>query len=181
LSKDKSRRGKTKARRTAQAVRSGSPPGMASPGKEQSRQVKDYRQLATQLEPRRPILRNVIAAFLVGGVICTIGQGAMQVWNGRGLPAEQGASLTAATMIVLAAILTGLGVYDLIGHAGGMGSAIPITGFANSIVAPALEFKREGYVLGVGARLFQVAGPVIVWGTFVAIVVGALRMLFLGA
>ncbi len=171
---------KAKARAAIQAVRSGSPPGMASPGGEQSSQVQNYRQLTQEVGPQRPLVRNVVMAFLVGGIICTIGQVAQEFWVGQGWDQVDGAGLTAATMVVLAAILTGIGVYDVIGQFGGMGSAMPITGFANAIVSPALEYKREGFILGVGARLFQVAGPVIVYATLVAIVVAGVKVL-LGA
>ncbi|MDP2871340.1 MAG: SpoVA/SpoVAEb family sporulation membrane protein [Bacillota bacterium] len=155
-------------------------PGVGrSPGK-RSEQVERYKQLAQEVGPKRPLARNVLAAFVVGGAICALGQGVLNYLLARGLPKEEGIGLASAALVVIAALLTGIGVYDVVGEFGGMGSAIPITGFANSIVSPALEFKREGYVLGVGARLFTVAGPVIVWGLVVSILVGAVRLL-LGA
>lgn len=121
-------------------------------------------------------MRNVAGAFLVGGAICTVGQGALAFWLSRGIEREPAIGLTAGTMVVLAALLTGLGVYDTIGQFGGMGSAIPITGFANAIASPALESKREGFILGVGAKMFTIAGPVIVYGLATAIAVALIRM-----
>ncbi len=169
-----------KARQTLKAVSGDRPPGMAGRSGAESPDVKAYQQLTQAISPRRPLFRNVLAAFVVGGLICVIGQAAWSFWEARGWDARDAAGLASATMVVLAAILTGIGVYDEIGDFGGMGSAIPITGFANSIVSPALEFKREGFILGVGARLFQVAGPVIVYGTFVSMIVAAVKLLLGG-
>lgn len=169
-----------KARQAVRAVSGSKPPGMGSPKGSKSAEVKAYKQLAQTVAPRRPLLRNVIAAFVVGGLICVVGQAAWSFWETRGWDAKDAAGLASATMVVLAALLTGIGVYDDIGNFGGMGSAIPITGFANSIVSPALEFKREGFILGVGARLFQVAGPVIVYGTFVSMLVAGVKWLLGG-
>lgn len=169
---------KSKARGAVRALMGKDIPGEGfAPGKP-SEQVERYRQLTQEVGPKRPLARNVLAAFVVGGTICALGQGVLNALNARGLPTEEGAGLTAAVLVVAAAVLTGIGVYDIIGEFGGMGAAIPITGFANAIASPALEYKQEGYVLGVGARLFTVAGPVIVWGLVVSILVGAVRLLF---
>ena len=112
-------------------------------------------------------------AFIVGGIICMIGQGINDSYmNFAGLDKQTAATCTSITLIFIGALLTGLGVYDLIGKRAGAGSIIPITGFANSIVSPAMEFKREGYVLGVGANLFKIAGPVLVYGIGSSILFG---------
>jgi stage V sporulation protein AC len=106
----------------------------------------------------------MLKAFLVGGLICTLGQGLIQFYLGRGLPREDAATATSMTLVFLGALLTGLGVYDDIGRFAGAGTLVPITGFANSVVSPALEFKREGWVAGTAAKMFTIAGPVIVYG-----------------
>ena len=114
-------------------------------------------------------------AFLVGGLICTVGQGVntigVQLLN---LTEKDASSFTCVVMIFLGALLTGLGIYDVIGKYAGAGSIVPITGFANSIVSPAMEFKREGYILGVGAKLFSIAGPVLVYGISASVAVGVI-------
>lgn len=133
----------------------------------------EYKQYVEKISPKPNYLKNCIMAFLVGGLICCIGQGIndfyMKVINLNKLSA---ASATSMTLIFLGAFLTGLGVYDLIGKRAGAGSIIPITGFANSIVSPAMEFKKEGYVTGVGANLFKIAGPVLVYGITSSIICG---------
>ena len=125
-------------------------------------------------QPKTPIWRNVFWAFVVGGIIAVIGQWVMQWFIGQGMTPKDAAAPTAAVMVFLGALLTGLGVYDNIAKLGGMGAALPITGFANSIVAPAMEFQREGWVLGVGARMFSIAGPVIVYGVITAVILAAI-------
>jgi len=142
-------------------------------------QTKEYKKLAQQKTPPRPILRNVLAAFIVGGVICLVGQVILTAYTGvLRIPQKEAVPLTSGTMILLGALLTGIGVYDEIGRVGGMGSAIPITGFANSIVSPALEFKREGFILGLSAKMFVIAGPVIVYGLVTSVAVGLLKYVF---
>ncbi len=135
----------------------------------------EYKQYVEKMSPKPTYLKNIIMAFLVGGLICCIGQGIndfyMKIINLDKLAA---ASATSMTLIFLGAFLTGLGVYDLIGKRAGAGSIIPITGFANSIVSPAMEFKKEGYVTGVGANLFKIAGPVLVYGISSSIICGLL-------
>ncbi|HHY36888.1 MAG TPA: stage V sporulation protein AC [Firmicutes bacterium] len=137
-----------------------------------TREQEVYKRWANARKPKPPLLRNVLAAFLVGGLICTLGQAVLNYFISLGMNAKEAGGPTAAVMILLGALLTGLGVYDRIGRFAGAGSVIPITGFANSIVAPALEFKREGYVMGVGARMFNIAGPVLVYGMTTAWLVG---------
>ena len=133
----------------------------------------DYNKYVDQVSPKPTYVKNYILAFIVGGIICMIGQGIndffMKVINLDKLAAS---SATSITLIFRGSFLTGLGVYDLIGKRAGAGSIIPITGFANSIVSPAMEFKREGYVLGVGANMFKIAGPVLVYGVGSSILFG---------
>ncbi|HEX6989445.1 MAG TPA: SpoVA/SpoVAEb family sporulation membrane protein [Bacillota bacterium] len=127
-----------------------------------------------------PMTRNLLAAFLVGGLISVIGQGVLEWFVAGGMSPRDAAAPTATVMVIAGALLTGLGLYDELARFGGMGSALPITGFANSIVAPALEAKREGYVLGVGSQLFTIAGPVIVYGVIAAVVSAAVRYALVG-
>ncbi len=131
-----------------------------------------FNLLQKKHSPRRPVARNAGLAFLVGGAICAVGEGVRQFFLWRGLSPETAGAPTAAVMIFLGALLTGLGVYDEVGRLGGMGAALPVTGFANSIVAPAMEFKREGWVMGVGSRMFTVAGPVVVYTMVTSFAVG---------
>ncbi|CAA7602083.1 stage V sporulation protein AC [Acididesulfobacillus acetoxydans] len=133
---------------------------------------EEYKDLSTKLTPKPTVLKNCIWAFFVGGLICAIGQVIINLFVAGGLNQTQASTAATALLIFLGALLTGLGVYDEIGKYAGAGSIVPVTGFANSIVSPALEFKREGYVMGVGARLFTVAGPVLVYGIATSIVVG---------
>lgn len=132
-----------------------------------------YKQYVEKKGPKPTYLKNMIMAFLVGGLICCIGEGIndfyMKIINLEKLAAS---SATSMTLIFIGAFLTGLGVYDLIGKRAGAGSIIPITGFANSIVSPAMEFKKEGYVTGVGANLFKIAGPVLVYGISSSVICG---------
>ena len=133
---------------------------------------EQYKTLSQQYTPKPTVVKNVVRAFVVGGIICAIGQIFINLFVAFGLARIEASNAATATMIFLGALLTGLGIYDEIGKFGGAGSIVPVTGFANSIVAPAMEFKREGYVLGVGAKLFTVAGPVLVYGIATSIVVG---------
>lgn len=141
--------------------------------KKSNENEKKYKDYVDEISPKPSYIKNYIMAFLVGGIICMIGQGINDSYmNFLGLSKENAATWTSITLIFLGAFLTGLGVYDLIGKRAGAGSIIPITGFANSIVSPAMEFKREGYVMGVGANLFKIAGPVLAYGVGSSIVFG---------
>jgi len=131
-----------------------------------------YARLVQKCAPKTPILKNALAAFLVGGTICSIGQIFLNIFMQNGLPFKEAGTFTAMVMVFLGALLTGLGVYDEIGRFGGAGSMVPITGFANSIVSPALEYKREGYVAGVGAKVFTIAGPVLLYGSLMSVLIG---------
>lgn len=138
---------------------------------------QQYKTLTQQFTPKPTVLRNTIRAFVVGGVICVIGQLIINVLILWGFARLEASTSATAIMIFLGALLTGLGVYDEIGKFAGAGSIIPVTGFANSIVSPAMEYKREGYVMGVGAKLFTVAGPVLVYGIATSIAVGIIYFL----
>lgn len=144
-------------------------------------QINDeYDQLVQKMKPKPPYLRNILTAFVVGGFICVIGQLIQNLYtNYFNLMIKEAAAATSATMIFIGAILTGFGVYDEIGKFAGAGSVVPITGFANSVVSPALEFKREGYILGVGAKIFTIAGPVIIYGTITSVIIGLLKWLLM--
>lgn len=138
---------------------------------------KWYQAQFNQVKPKPPILKNALWAFVVGGLICTLGQVIQNYFVGLGLSPKEAGGPTSAVLIFLSALFTGLGVYDELGRRAGAGSIVPITGFANSIVAPAMEFKREGYVFGVGAKMFVIAGPVIVYGLVTAFFVGLIYWL----
>lgn len=140
---------------------------------------KNYKKYVDEISPKPTYLKNYTLAFIVGGIICTIGQLINDLYmNYFNLEKLNAASATSITLIFIGALLTGLGVYDLIGKRAGAGSIIPITGFANSIVSPAMEYKREGYVLGVGANLFKIAGPVLVYGIGSSILCGFIYYIF---
>jgi len=131
-----------------------------------------YQRLADSVKPRHNVLVNAFNAFWVGGSIAALAQIITLIFIANGVNIRDAATAATIIMIFLGALLTGLGIYDEIGKVAGAGSIIPITGFANSIVAPAMEYKREGFVFGVAARMFNIAGPVLVYGFIVAVLVG---------
>ena len=139
---------------------------------------KNYQNYVDKKSPNSPILKNCFNAFWVGGLICTIGQVILEICKSRGLSQELSGTVVSIILIGLSAFLTGLNIFNKIGKFAGAGSLVPITGFANSIVSPAIEYKSEGYVMGVGAKMFTVAGPVLVYGISTSIIVGLLYMLF---
>ncbi len=146
--------------------------------KPQTAQQKQYQQRVNEKMPRSNTFSQCIRAFVSGGIICCIGQAVRDLGEGPlGLSQDDTAAFTAMVMVFLGATLTGLGIYDKIGTWAGAGSIVPITGFANSIVSPAMEFKREGFVMGVGAKLFSIAGPVLVYGVSASILVGLIAYL----
>ncbi|MGE5552645.1 MAG: stage V sporulation protein AC [Betaproteobacteria bacterium] len=153
---------------------------MAQTKEQQQRAQEEYQKLARRHRPRPPLARNALLAFLVGGAISALGQGVRNFFVSQGFSPDKAGAPTAVVMVFLGAFLTALGVYDKVGQVGGAGSAIPITGFANSVVAAALEFRTEGFVMGMASRMYQVAGPVITYGVTSAIVVGVLRFLLTG-
>lgn len=141
---------------------------------------KDYQNYVAQKSPNSPIFKNCFNAFWVGGLICSIGQIIMDFCMYKGLNETSAGTVVSILLIGLSAFLTGLNIFNKIGKFAGAGSLVPITGFANSVVAPAMEYKSEGYVMGVGAKMFTVAGPVLVYGISTAIVVGLVYLIFNG-
>lgn len=136
-------------------------------------EIQRYKALVDRLSPKSEMLSGILRAFWVGGMICVIGQGINDVFSKfLGLGYLSASNATSITLVFLASLLTGIGVYDRIGKYAGAGSIVPITGFANSVVSPAMEFRREGLVMGVGAKLFALAGPVLVYGISSSILVG---------
>lgn len=138
---------------------------------------KEYQKYTERKKPKPTYLKNILFAFLVGGIICVLGQIIRNFLFRYGLDEKMVGAATSILLIFLGSFLTGLGIYDKIGKVGGAGAAIPITGFANSIVSPAMEFKREGFIFGVAARMFSIAGPVLVYGISSSIIVGILYLL----
>lgn len=138
---------------------------------------KEYQQYVEKISPKSKIVRNVTRAFVIGGLICVIGQFFSNYLKSKGLDPDSVSGLTSLIMIFIGAFLTGINLYDEIGRFAGAGSIVPITGFANSIVSPAMEFKSEGYIMGVGARMFVIAGPVLVFGVSASIIAGIIYYL----
>ena len=132
-----------------------------------------YKKYANARAPKSPVVRDCFRAFLVGGLICCIGQGLNDVYTKLcGMSKDDAGTLTAATLVLIAAILTGLGVFDRIAKFAGAGTLVPITGFANAVVSPAIDSHSEGLILGVGAKIFTVAGPVLLYGTLAGTLYG---------
>ena len=137
-----------------------------------------YEQYIKDKMPKPNVFKNSVKAFIIGGLICDVGQFINNYLKGMGLDQEQVSAGTAIILVFLGAFFTGLGIYDKLGQYAGAGSIVPITGFSNSIVSPAMEFKREGFVFGVGARMFTIAGPVLVYGISASVIVGLIHFLF---
>ena len=133
---------------------------------------KEYGKLISNMAPKSPIVKDCLNAFWIGGLICCIGQLIMNGYAALGLDKTDAGTATSMTLVVLSALLTGLSLYDNIAKYAGAGTLVPITGFANAIAAPAVEFKTEGFILGVGAKIFQIAGPVIVYGVSASVIYG---------
>ena len=133
---------------------------------------KEYGKLVDEISPNSPMGKDCLNAFVVGGIICTIGQFFMNYYTKLGLGKDDAGTAASMTLVVISAILTGLSLYDNIAKHAGAGTLVPITGFANSIAAPAVEFKTEGFILGVGAKMFTIAGLVIVYGLSASVVYG---------
>ena len=125
-----------------------------------------------------PIVKNTALAFVVGGLICVVGQAVQNGWTAAGLGREDAGTATSCTLVALSALLTGLGLYSRLARFGGAGTLVPITGFANAVVSPAIDFQSEGFITGTGAKLFTVAGPVLVFGISASILYGILLVLF---
>ena len=139
---------------------------------------KEYQKYVDKKSPNSPIVKNCFYAFLIGGLICSIGQVIFSYCEFKGLDETLAGTVVSILLIGLSAFLTGLNVFNKIGKIAGAGSLVPITGFANSIVAPAMEYKSEGYVMGVGSKMFTVAGPVLVYGISTSIIVGLVYLVF---
>ena len=131
-----------------------------------------YQKLADRLAPRSNTPVNCLKAFAVGGGICVLGQAVKNLYLALGAGEDPAGLLTSVTLIFLSALLTGLGLYDDLAKHGGAGTLVPITGFANAVAAPAIEFKTEGWVTGLAVKMFTIAGPVVVWGTLAAVTYG---------
>lgn len=141
---------------------------------------EEYKDFSDKRQPRSKVLANICKAFLVGGLICCIGQLITDLFRNAGLSLEDAGSAASVSLVLLGAVLTGLGIYDKLAEFAGGGTLVPITGFANSVVAPALEFKTEGLVTGTAAKMFVIAGPVIVYGIGASAIYG-LILLLIGA
>lgn len=133
---------------------------------------KQYDEMVKKASPNSPILLDCIKAFLIGGAICCFGQLLFYIFRKSGMSLDESRSLVSIALIIITAILTGIGVFDKIAKHAGAGTIVPITGFANSVVSPAMEFKSEGFIMGTGASIFKVAGPVILYGTTAASLYG---------
>jgi len=141
---------------------------------------KEYQTYVDKKSPNSPILKNCFNSFWVGGLICVIGQIILEICKYRGLELEMSYTIVSISLIFVSAFLTSLNLFNKIGKFAGAGSLVPITGFANSIVSPSIEYKSEGYVMGVGAKMFTVAGPVLVYGISTSIIVGLCYLIFMG-
>lgn len=139
---------------------------------------KKYQEYVDKKSPNSPILKNCFNAFWVGGLICTFGQIISLICKARGFDEATSGTIVSIILIAISAFLTSLNLFNKIGKFAGAGSLVPITGFANSIVAPSIEFKSEGYVMGVGSKMFTIAGPVLVFGICSSIIVGIIYLIF---
>ena len=133
---------------------------------------KEYAKLVKDISPKSPVWKDCLNAFWIGGLICTIGQAILNGYLALGLEKEDAGTAMSMTLVAISALLTGLSLYDNIAKHAGAGTLVPITGFANAIAAPAVEFKTEGFILGVGAKIFTIAGPVILYGVSASVVYG---------
>ena len=141
---------------------------------------QEYQQYVKQRAQKSPLVKDVALAFVIGGLICVLGQLIQNGWAAAGLSQEDAGTATSCSLVLLSALLTGLNLYNKIARFGGAGTLVPITGFANAVVSPAIDFKSEGFVTGMAAKMFLVAGPVIVFGTLASVVYGAALMLMGG-
>lgn len=141
---------------------------------------KEYKNYVEQKAKKSPIVKDVVLAFVIGGLICGVGQAIQNGWSAMGLNKEDAGTATSVCLVLLSALLTGFNLYNKLARFGGAGTLVPITGFANAVVSPAIDFKSEGFVTGMAAKMFTVAGPVIVFGTLASAIYGVILML-LGA
>ena len=138
---------------------------------------KEYGRFVEKRAARSPIVKNCAFAFVIGGAICVLGQAIMDGFTALGLEKTDASTATAAALVALSALLTGLNLYNKLGRFGGAGTLIPITGFANAVVSPAIDFKTEGFITGMAAKMFTVAGPVIVFGLAASVIYGVVLMI----
>ena len=151
----------------------------AKPSPQRQRQLDRYKQLVDRMSPKSDMAKGLLRAFWVGGAICCLGQALQEAAKAFLHMNNTAAGTFCSTVLVfLTALLTGVGVFDRIGQYAGAGAFVPITGFANAMVSPAMEFRREGLVLGLGAKLFTIAGPVLVWGVSASVLVGIVYAIF---
>lgn len=138
-----------------------------------------YKQVVDEFTPKNKMLKNCVFAFIFGGAICLLGEIIKNVFvSGFSVSEEDAGPMASVVLVALSALLTGIGWYDKLGKYGGAGTVVPITGFANSVVSPALEYKREGYILGTAANIFKLAGPVLVFGYLTSFIAGLLSLVF---
>lgn len=133
---------------------------------------KEYAEYVKKASPNSPLVRDLLGAFLIGGTICTIGQGIMWLLERWGVPEEQVGTATSILLVFLGALLTALSIYDDIAQVGGAGTLVPITGFSNAVVSPAMEFRSEGFITGTTVKIFAIAGPVLVFGIGAGVIYG---------
>ena len=141
---------------------------------------KEYNRYGARLAQKSPLGKDLLRSFLVGGLICVIGQLILNGFTALDLSEQDAAAATSVSLVFLSAVLTGLSVYDDIAKFAGAGTLVPITGFANAVVSPAIEFKAEGFVTGMAAKMFIIAGPVIVYGTVASVLYGLILVIFGG-
>jgi len=139
---------------------------------------KEYQQYVSEKADKSPIVKDVCLAFIIGGAICVLGQAIQAGWSAAGLNQEDAGTAASCTLVFLSALLTGLNLYQKLARFGGAGTLVPITGFANAVVSPAIDFRSEGFVTGMAAKMFQVAGPVIVFGTATSVIYGIILAVF---
>ena len=138
---------------------------------------KEYQQYVQQKAPKSPVVKDTVLAFIIGGLICVLGQAIQNGWSAAGLGQEDAGTATSCTLVLLSALLTGLNLYNKLARFVGAGTLVPITGFANAVVSPAIDFKSEGFVTGMAAKMFLVAGPVIVYGVTASVIYGIILVL----
>lgn len=141
---------------------------------------KEYNRYVADLAPKSPLTKDLVCSFCIGGLICALGQLILNGYTALGLSEQDAAAATSVSLVFLSAVLTGLSVYDDIAKFAGAGTLVPITGFANAVVSPAIEFKAEGFVTGMAAKMFLIAGPVIVYGTAASVIYGLILVIFGG-
>ena len=146
--------------------------------KKEAKVKQKFQKLAFEAEPKPKLLRNCVNAFLIGGAICVIGEIIMNIMISYGVPKDDAKNFLPIIMVFLGALLTGIGIYDKIASVAGAGTVVPITGFANAIVSPAMEFKKEGFIFGVAAKMFTIAGPVLVYGIGTSIIIAIIYYIY---